>query len=138
MKPVAFDLADVPVMLCDVCKKALSSIRDRQAGTHIGERPQFFRHAPREDAWTGSHHVADYSFLDSYKRRCYVCYQVYQGCPRKLRTYVHLFRTFFEIESFGEERYSLRVTTELQRLGPTAEAQVIELHGRFKILPHTG
>lgn len=133
-----FDVSGLHVMLCIVCRSAIASIGDRKPGVHHGQQPQNFRHASRPDVWTGSHHEADDSFLTSVRNRCYICHPILQACPRETRDYAVYFRTFFEIESSGDGRYSMRITIELRQLSPSIQAQVVELHGRFKILPKTG
>ena len=132
------DLADVRVMLCDVCQRALANIRQRQPGTHSGQQPQYFSHAPRANVWTGSHHTGNDSFLNSVRGRCYICYPVLQACPAKTRQYAVYFRTFFEIELSGPARYSMRIRVEVPELSALFEPEVIELHGSFKLLPKSG
>lgn len=134
----AIDLASTRVMLCDVCRRAIARIRTLPPGSHHGSQPQFFSPPPRHDVWTGSHHSENDSFLESVRGRCYICYPILQACPRKKREYAVYFRTFYEIELCGSDHYALRITIELPQLSPLIEAQVIELHGTFQILPRTG
>lgn len=133
------DMNRTDVMLCKVCTRAIGSIRTRQSGTHQGSQPRLFCHARREDVWTGSHHTRVGSLLSSVHRRCYICHPVLKGCPLETQKHARNFRTFFEIQDLRKGRYSMSIRIELwERSSPQQEAQVIELDGKFKILPKQG
>ena len=132
------DLTRKSVMLCKVCEDAIYCIRTNPPGTHQGSLPHLFCHARRKDVWTGSHHTYDDSLVFSVQNRCYICNPVLKGCPLETRKYASRFRTFFEIQNLGDGRYAMSIRIELEKPSPSQEAQVIELDGKFKILPKSG
>ena len=128
------------VMLCKVCDRTIFSIRNSEPGSCDGPKPELFEYAERQDTWRGAHHTEYGTFLYAVTRRCYICYTLYEACPREARKHAESFRTFYEIQPQGDDRYSLQFAIELRQSSRLIEAavQVIEPYGIFKILPKTG
>lgn len=128
------------VMLCGVCDRAISSIRNSKPGSCTGPDPDLFEYPEREDTWRGAHHIEIGSFSHAVTERCYICYTLHEACPREARKHTDTFRTFYEIKPHGDDRYLLQFTIEVMPNGKQSEAvaQVVEPYGTFKILPRTG
>lgn len=126
-------------MLCDACSKAVASPRDSSPGAWCGPKPELFHYPTGDDAWRGPHHTGDRDFSSAVESGCYICYQLFQACPKETREHADSFRTFYELSRSGKDSYSLQFALELRKGSPTmaAATQVIECHGTFKILPKT-
>lgn len=128
------------VMLCENCKKAISSIQNFPLGICNGPEPSLFGYAEGEDTWRGAHHTEHGTFLSAVHARCYICYTLHQACPTETRQYANFFLTFYEIWPQGDDQYELQFAIELHQDSPLVEikSQVIEPYGTFKILPKAG
>lgn len=128
------------VMLCEFCKKAISSIRNFQPSFCDGPEPSLFGYAEGEDTWRGAHHTENGTFLSAVNARCYICYTIHQACPTETRQYANSFLTFYEIWPQENDQYEVQFSIELHQNSPLVElkSQVIEPYGTFKILPKAG